>query len=100
MHQNVMFIDDLYATISTANFDNRSFRLNFKLTLAFADANFALDVRRTLEEDFKKSEAVKAAELKGKGFWFRFAVRCARLMTRLSSIRDMRRHFFFRQTHC
>jgi cardiolipin synthase len=32
MHQKVMLIHDLYATIGTANFDNRSFRLNFEIT--------------------------------------------------------------------
>ena len=37
MHQKVMLIDDCYCTIGTANFDNRSFRLNFKITMAFAD---------------------------------------------------------------
>jgi cardiolipin synthase len=80
MHQKVMFSDDFYATISTANFDNRSFRLNFEITMALADAEFAAEVRRMLENDFTNSEPIKAEELNEKGFWFRFAVRCARLM--------------------
>jgi cardiolipin synthase len=80
MHQKVMFIDDLYCTIGTANFDNRSFRLNFEITMAFADAEFAGQVRRMLEQDFADAKPVKARELKDRGFWFRFSVRCARLM--------------------
>lgn len=80
MHQKVMFIDDVYSTISTANFDNRSFRLNFEITMAFADADFTQQVRRMLEKDFANAETVKAEELREKGFWFRFGVRCARLM--------------------
>lgn len=80
MHQKVMFIDDLYCTIGTANFDNRSFRLNFEITMVFADAEFANQVRRMLEQDFADAKPVKAQELKARGFWFRFSVRCARLM--------------------
>ena len=80
MHQKVTFIDDLYCTIGTANFDNRSFRLNFEITMAFADAEFAGQVRRMLEQDFADAKLVKAQELKDRGFWFRFSVRCARLM--------------------
>ena len=33
-----------------------------------------------LESDFANAENVKTEELKQKGFWFRFGVRCARLM--------------------
>jgi hypothetical protein len=33
-----------------------------------------------LEQDFADSKLVKAQELKDCDFWFRFAVRCARLM--------------------
>jgi cardiolipin synthase A/B len=80
MHQKVMFIDDLYCTIGTANFDNRSFRLNFEITMAIGDAEFATQVRRMLEQDIADSKPVTSQELKERGFWFRFAVRCARLM--------------------
>jgi len=80
MHQKVMLIDDLYCTIGTANFDNRSFRLNFEITMAFADADFAGKVRQMLEQDFRDSQLVTARELKERSFWFRFAVRCAHLM--------------------
>ena len=48
--------------------------------MAFADAEFAGQVRRMLEQDFADAEPVKAQELKDRGFWFRFSVRCARLM--------------------
>ena len=80
MHQKVMLIDDRYCTIGTANFDNRSFRLNFEITMAFADAEFSSQVRQMLAQDFADSKLVKAQDLKDRGFWFRFAVRCSRLM--------------------
>jgi len=80
MHQKVMLIDDRYCTIGTANFDNRSFRLNFEITMAFADTELAAQVHQMLEQDFADSKLVKAQELKDCGFWFGFAVRGARLM--------------------
>jgi cardiolipin synthase len=80
MHQKVMLIDDRYCTIGTANFDNRSFRLNFEMTMVFADTEFSSRVRQMLEQDFAGSKIVSEQELSDRGFWFRFAVRCARLM--------------------
>ncbi len=80
MHQKVMLIDDDYCTVGTANFDNRSFRLNFEITMLFDDAEFSGRVRRMLEEDFANSKRVTAQQLNDKGFWFRFGVRAARLM--------------------
>ena len=81
LQQKAMLIDDLDCTIGTANFDNRSFRLNFEITVALADAAFAGKVLRMLEQDFSESQLVTVQELKARGFWFRFAVRCARLMS-------------------
>ncbi|MBW2192143.1 MAG: hypothetical protein JRG93_21725, partial [Deltaproteobacteria bacterium] len=40
LHEKAMLIDDTVATIGTANFDNRSFRLNFEITAAIADPTF------------------------------------------------------------
>jgi len=80
MHQKVMFMDDLYATIGTANFDNRSFRLNFEITMGLVDREFAGRVRQMLEADFANSEEVHAREFQTQGFWTRFMMRCARVM--------------------
>jgi len=41
LHEKVMLIDEDVATVGTANFDNRSFRLNFEITGVVADAAFA-----------------------------------------------------------
>lgn len=79
-HQKVVLVDDDYATVGTANFDNRSFRLNFEVTIAVADQKFAGEVRQMLENDFAKSRQVTADEIAGQGFWFRFGTRLARLL--------------------
>jgi cardiolipin synthase len=79
MHQKVTLIDDRYCTIGTANFDNRSFRLNFEITMAVDDGEVATQVRSMLEADFANAERIKASDLHARSFAFRFAVRAARL---------------------
>ncbi len=41
IHQKVMLVDDQCSFIGTANFDNRSFRLNFEITMVVNDKGFA-----------------------------------------------------------
>jgi cardiolipin synthase len=79
MHQKVMLVDNRVATVGTANFDNRSFRLNFEVTAVIANDEFSAEVEKMLEADFARSRRTDLAELKHKPFWFRLAVRVARL---------------------
>ena len=51
LHQKAMLVDDDTSAIGTANFDNRSFRLNFEITLLFKDANFASEVEVMFEQN-------------------------------------------------
>jgi cardiolipin synthase len=79
LHQKVMLIDHSLATVGTANFDNRSFRLNFEITAVVADVDFAAEVERMLDADFSKSRLMEPGEYDRKPWWFRFAVKLARL---------------------
>jgi len=79
LHQKTMIIDDSAATVGTANFDNRSFRLNFEITAVVADPDFVSQVEKMFEQDFARSRKVPPGEYSEKPFWFRFAVRLARL---------------------
>ncbi len=80
MHQKVLLVDDDYSAIGTANFDNRSFRLNFEITMVFYEHAFAQQVAVMLERDFAASTPATARELFEASFWFRLKVRVARLM--------------------
>lgn len=80
MHQKVILIDDDLATVGTANFDNRSMRLNFEITMMFKDAGFASKVEAMLEDDFTRSRPVSPAEYTDSGLPFRFMVKTARLL--------------------
>jgi cardiolipin synthase len=79
MHHKVLVVDDDLSAIGTANFDNRSIRLNFEITLVFADKAFTAEVAKMLENDFKECKPAKATELSDRSFAFRFAVHVARL---------------------
>jgi cardiolipin synthase A/B len=80
MHHKVILVDDDLAAVGTANFDNRSVRLNFEMMLVFADKSFAAEVAKMLENDFAECRLATAAETAAQPFWFRFAIRFARLM--------------------
>ncbi len=79
MHHKVMVVDDEYSTVGTANFDNRSFRLNFEITMGVADLEFTSKIAAMLEEDMSNSRIVSKSELDEKGFFYRLGVRAARL---------------------
>ncbi|MES2469590.1 MAG: cardiolipin synthase [Verrucomicrobiota bacterium] len=79
MHQKVVLMDDT-SVIGTANFDNRSFRLNFEITMAIESPEFTKQVEAMLTADFAQARLPKAQELTDRGFWFRFATRACRLM--------------------
>ena len=80
LHQKAMLVDDDFAAIGSANLDNRSFRLNFEITLLIVDAEFGARVEKMFEEDFANSCAVEKGELDARPVWFKFAVGAARLL--------------------
>ncbi|WP_417720338.1 cardiolipin synthase [Salipiger sp.] len=54
-HQKVVLIDDRIAAVGTANFDNRSFRLNFETMAMVFDGAFAGRVAAMLEADIARA---------------------------------------------
>ena len=80
LHQKVMLVDDEMAAVGTANLDNRSFRLNFELTMVFMDQPFVVEVARMLEADLAACRMVSLAEFTGRSWRFRALVRSARLL--------------------
>lgn len=80
LHQKVVLIDDSHAAIGSANFDNRSFRLNFEIMLLVASEEFAAKVEAMLERDIEHSRLASAADLTDSSYLFRVAVRVARLL--------------------
>lgn len=80
MHQKVLLVDDDYAAVSTANLDNRSFRLNFEITVLFADPGFSCEMERMLEADFARATRITQQDLDERSYAFRVAARATRLL--------------------
>jgi cardiolipin synthase len=80
LHQKVFLVDRQLAAVGTANLDNRSFRLNFELTLLNFEAGFVDAVAAMLVEDFAHSRPESLAAYTKRPFLFRLAVQSARLL--------------------
>jgi len=80
MHQKVMLLDDRLAIVGTVNFDNRSFRLNFEVTGAVADREFAGELERMLMDDLSHSTELIDYNLEEQPLLERFKARGAALM--------------------
>ena len=79
LHQKVLVVDGALASVGTMNLDNRSMRLNFEVTAVVLCQDFARQVASMLEMDFTKCREVGGADYASKSWWFRVAVRLARL---------------------
>jgi cardiolipin synthase A/B len=79
LHEKALLVDDV-AGIGTANFDNRSFRLNFEITMLFTEPAFVRDVEKMFAADFAHSTQAAATEFTSRPWWFRLVARTSRLM--------------------
>jgi len=81
MHQKVMLIDDGYSLVGTVNFDNRSFRLNFEITAAVSDHEFAHKIEAMLLDDLAASTEAKPHYLDNLSIWERLKARGSALLS-------------------
>jgi cardiolipin synthase len=83
LHQKVVLMDDEIATVGSVNFDNRSFAINFEITLWFTDRKTIDAVEAMLLTDFKSCREVSSSELKTRPFHLYFLTQAARLLSPL-----------------
>lgn len=83
LHAKTLVVDDELAVVGTANFDNRSFRLNFEVVVAIYDAETASDLARSFENDLAHAPPVRVRELKEKKLAERLGEAGARLLSPL-----------------
>ena len=65
-HCKVMIVDDVWVSVGSTNFDDRSFRLNDEANLNIYDAAFAAEQVKVFEEDKLKSRLMTRAEFKNR----------------------------------
>ncbi|SHM00858.1 cardiolipin synthase [Roseibium suaedae] len=81
LHQKVVLVDDQLTSVGTVNFDNRSFRINFEVTLWFTHERMISKVTEMLERDFADARQTEADDLEHRSYAFRVAAQGARLMS-------------------
>ena len=62
----VLIVDDVWVSVGSTNFDDRSFRLNDEANLNIYDAAFAAEQVKTFEADKNKSRLMTRAEFKNR----------------------------------
>ena len=71
-HTKVMIIDDVWVSVGSANFGNRSFRLNDEANLNVFSKEFAEEQIRIFEDDKTKCTEVTYQSWKHRSLWKRF----------------------------
>ncbi len=83
LHQKVVLMDDQMATVGSVNFDNRSFAINFEITMWFTDPRTIEAVEAMLLEDFKSCREVGKVEVEARPLPLHFLSQAARLLSPL-----------------
>ncbi len=81
LHQKVILVDHKIAGIGTVNFDNRSFRINFEITLWFTYRAMINKIEKMLIADFADGKEVTESQRKKQPFAMRFLSEAARLFS-------------------
>ena len=71
-HHKMMIVDDVFVSVGSANFGNRSFRLNDEANLNVFSHDFAAQQARVFEDDKQHSREVTYQDWNHRGWWMRF----------------------------
>jgi cardiolipin synthase len=81
LHQKVILVDSQIAGVGTVNFDNRSFAINFELTLWFTGPQMISDVAAMLMIDFSHARQTTAKDVAEISIFSRFIGQAAKLLS-------------------
>jgi len=79
MHQKILLVDDRYASVGTANLDNRSMRLNFEVNLINTEPDFVAEVAAMLAQDLAQCKRLTSEDYRNRSWGFRIMCRAIRL---------------------
>jgi cardiolipin synthase len=71
-HHKAMVVDDVFVSVGSANFGNRSFRLNDEANMNVYSRAFAVEQAKVFEQDKARSVEVTYKAWKKRGCWKRF----------------------------
>jgi cardiolipin synthase len=68
-HCKMMIVDDLFLTIGSVNFDNRSFGINDEVNVNTLDADVARQGLKLFEDDKRNSQPLTLEEFRARPWW-------------------------------
>lgn len=81
LHAKTIVIDDEIVSVGTANFDIRSFKLNFEVNAFVYDEESAIEQRKYFEEDASASYLLTEQIIANYSLWDRFKQQFSRLLS-------------------
>lgn len=69
LHQKTMVVDGVWATVGTANFDNRSFALSEETNVCFHDRSLVEHLQTSFLADLARCQKVSVLDWRQRGFW-------------------------------
>ncbi|HEX9986774.1 MAG TPA: cardiolipin synthase [Thermoanaerobaculia bacterium] len=72
LHQKVIIVDGLWASVGSTNFDDRSFQLNDEISVGMVDPAVAAQLEAAFEADLKYARRVQLDQWKDRGAWHKF----------------------------
>ena len=81
LHEKVILIDEQIAGVGTVNFDNRSFAINFELTLWFTNPQMISDVEAMLQIDLTNARRTTKEDVEAIPVYQRFVGQAAKLLS-------------------
>jgi cardiolipin synthase A/B len=79
-HSKALLVDDCWSLIGSANWDQRSLRLNFEFNLECYDPDLATTLRQWIDEKIARSRQIRLADADGRPVAIRLRDGLARLM--------------------
>lgn len=83
IHAKVMIVDDLMASVGTANMDMRSFFCNFELTAALFEQSSIDRLVKDFKEDMSQSHQIVTEEFQARPFRHKLAEVLCRMLSPL-----------------
>jgi cardiolipin synthase A/B len=80
LHQKILIVDNAWASVGTANFDNRSLALNEETSVCFHDRALVANLHDVFLADLERCRKVQLTRWKRRGFWQRAGEQFASLM--------------------
>lgn len=81
LHAKTVVIDDMVASVGSANFDFRSFKLNFEANAFIYDTAVAVSLKNIFEADMKQSDLLTKKYFHDQSHWLKFKQQFSRLLS-------------------